>query len=205
MEKRTESINVKSYGFPHQPLVQRSNALFQWWRWAQREVSHVSERSFTGKSLQWIRCPDPGESTCGSSRACKLLCRPADSFFAVCAHLLQVAEFLFKPNLQGSTFFSKILWYTLMECSNGKHVHWRLNWCSLEVRRAFTILPGFSCFPWAQAVCFPLLSLQQTFWSCHFSVLLSHCNLAVSAKIVGHVINSKYRWQKRIPTLDNSV
>lgn len=29
MVKRTESINIKSYGFPHQPLLQRSNALFQ--------------------------------------------------------------------------------------------------------------------------------------------------------------------------------
>lgn len=81
----------------------------------------------------------------------------------------------------------------------------RLNWCSLEVRRGLTMLPGFSCLPWAQAVCFPLMSLQQTFWSCYFSVLLSHCHLAVSAKTVGHVITCKYRWQKRIPALANSV
>lgn len=172
----------------------------------ERDFPCLSEGSFRGKSLQWIRCPGSGESTSGSSGACRLLCGPAASFFAGCAHLLWVAEFLFKPYFCKTVhFFPRCCdtsWWSALMTNT---FMLRLNWCSLEVRRGFTLLAGFGCLPWAQAVCFPLLSLQQTFWSCYFSVLLSHCHLAVSAKIVSHVINSKYRWQRRIPALDNSV
>lgn len=165
----------------------------------------LSEGSFRGKSLQWIWCPDSGESTSGSSRTCRLVCRCAGSFFAACAHLLWAAEFLFKPYLQDSTFFPRCCdtsWWSALVTNT---FMLRLNGCSLEVRRGFTALPGLGCLPWAQAVGFPLMSLQQTFCSCYFSVLLSHCHLAVSAKIVAHIRNCKYRWQERIPALDNSV
>lgn len=115
------------------------------------------------------------------------------------------AEFLFKPYLQDSTFFPRCCdtsWWSALMTNT---FMLRLNGCSLEVRRGFTALPGLGCLPWAQAVGFPLMSLQQTFCSCYFSVLLSHCHLAVSAKIVAHIRNCKYRWQERIPALDNSV
>lgn len=109
-----------------------------------------------------------------SLQACRfLLCRlcpsPAEFLFKP----LFARQYIFSPRCCDTSWWSDPMANTFML---------RLNCCSLEVRRGFTMLPGFGCLSWTQAVCFPLLSLQQTFWSWYFSVLLSHCHLAVSDK-----------------------
>lgn len=185
----------------------------------------LSEGSFRGQSLQWIRCPGSGRSTSGSSRACRLLCGPADSFFAAYAHLLQVAEFLFKPYLQDSAFFfprccDTSWWSALMTDT----FTLRLSWCSLELRRGFTVLPGFSCLPWASLrlhaflCCLCSKHSEIVIFQCCWKILLLFSaaiplwfsslsqDFGPCHKLQIQVENpSVPQVQKRIPALDSSV
>lgn len=204
MEQRSEGRNIEAYGFPHQPLLHRSNALFQSGRWSQRETSHVYQKD----SSEAKACS--GSVVQIQGRAPVAAAELADLSAGVQIHSLQPVPIScgqqsfylslicrtvhFFPRCCDTSWWSALVTNTFM-----------LNWGSLEIRRGFTTLPGLSCLPWAQAVWFPLMSLQQTFWSCYFPVLLCHCHLAVSAKTVAHIRNCKYRWQERIPELDNSV